>query len=302
MNVKNIVISGATGWLGVELISKLSNDSSLLNSSIFPTASKDGSLEINGNKYATTKLQNLKKSISFDYFFDFAFVTREKLKILSHKEYSEINKHIIDQSVDFIKTNKPRLVVLASSGAVYKTNYYQRSKENSLYGELKQRQESEISKACELAGSKLIIVRIFNLSGSGIKKLNTFAIAEFIYKSVKNQDIIIQSNYNVVRQYCDIGQLLDLITKLALENKDCTFDSGGEKIEIRELASKIVGQLNSKSKILALEIDSLLPKDIYLSNSNDYEKLVSEYLKQEPVSLKKQITLTKNGLIKQQLI
>jgi len=146
------------------------------------------------------------------------------------------------------------------------------------------------------------IDRIFNLSGSGIKKLNTFAIAEFIYKSFKNQDIIIQSNYNVVRQYCDIGQLLDLITKLALENKNCTFDSGGEKIEIRELASKIVEQLNSKSKIIALEIDSLLPKDFYLSNSNDYEKLVSEYLKQELVSLKKQITLTKKGLIKQQLI
>jgi nucleoside-diphosphate-sugar epimerase len=302
MNVENIAISGATGWLGVELISKLSNDSSFLNSNIFPTASKNGSLEINGNKFAVKKLENLKNLISFDYFFDFAFVTREKLKILSHKEYSEINKYIMNQSVDFIKTNKPRLVVLASSGAVYKSNYYQRNRENYLYGELKQQQESEISKACKLAGSKLIIVRIFNLSGSGIKKLNTFAIAEFIYKSVKNQDIIIKSNYNVVRQYCDIGQLLDLVTKLALENKDYTFDSGGVKIEIRELAREIVGQLSSKSKISALEIDSSLPQDVYLSNSNDYEKLLSKYLKQEPVSIKEQIVLTKKGLIKQKLI
>jgi len=302
MNVENIAISGATGWLGVELISKLSNDSSFLNSNIFPTASKNGSLEINGNKFAIKKLENLKNIISFDYFFDFAFVTREKLKILSHKEYSEINKYIMNQSVDFIKTNKPRLVVLASSGAVYKSNYYQRNRENYLYGELKQQQESAISKACELAGSKLIIARIFNLSGSGIKKLNTFAIAEFIYKSVKNQDIFIKSNYSVVRQYCDIGQLLDLITKLALENKDYTFDSGGVKIEIRELAREIVGQLNSKSKISALEIDSSLPQDVYLSNSNDYEKLLSKYLKQEPVSIKEQIALTKKGLIKQKLI
>jgi hypothetical protein len=38
------------------------------------------------------------------------------------------------------------------------------------------------------------------------------------------------------------------------------------------------------------------------TNSNNYEKLVSKYLKQEPVSIKEQITLTKKGLIKQQLI
>ena len=302
MNLKNIAISGATGWLGLELISKLSKHSVFSNSRIFPTASKGGSVEVNGNKFAITKLQDLNNIISFDYFFDFAFVTREKLKILSQKEYVRINKYIMDQSINFIKTNKPRLVVLASSGAVYESNNYQRSRENYLYSELKQQQEREISKACELAGSKLIIVRIFNLSGSGLKKLSTFAIAEFICKSVKNQDIIIQSNYNVVRQYCDIGQLLDLITKLVLENKDFTFDSGGVKIEIRQLASEIVGQLNSKSKILAPEIDSLLPQDLYLSNSNDYETLVSEYLKQESFSIKEQIFLTKKGLIQQQLI
>jgi nucleoside-diphosphate-sugar epimerase len=302
MNIQNIAISGATGWLGVELISKLSNDIRFLNSNIFPTASKNGSLEISGNKFAVTKIENLKNLNFLDYFFDFAFVTREKLKIFSHKEYSEINKFIINQSVDFIKINKPRIVVLASSGAVYKSNYYQRNKENYLYGELKHQQESEISKACDLAGSKLIIVRIFNLSGSGIKKLNTFAIAEFIYKSVKNQDVIIRSNYNVVRQYCDIGQLLELIIELALQNKDYTFDSGGIKIEIRELARGIVEQLNSKSKISASKIDNSLPQDVYLSNSNDYEEMLLKYLKQEPVSIKEQITLTKKGLIKQKLI
>ena len=302
MRAENIVVSGATGWLGSELIVRLKSDNIFLNSNIYLTASKEGVFEINGSQFAVTKLQNLKTNFSFDYFFDFGFLTREKLKIINHKEYSEINTNIIRQSVNFIKANKPQLVVLASSGAVYKSSKYQSSKENYLYGQLKEQQESEISRACNLAGSKLIIVRIFNISGSGIKKINTFAIAEFVYKSIKNQDIIIQSNYNVIRRYCDISQLLDLVTKLALENKDFIFDSGGVKIEIRELASKIVEQLNSKSKIIALEIDDLLPQDLYFSDSSDYEKLVRKYLKQEPVSINEQIKLTKKGLIKQKLI
>lgn len=87
------------------------------------------------------------------------------------------------------------MVVLASSGAVYGSSWDANSVNNDLYGHLKLTQELEIGKACKQSELKLVTVRIFNLSGSGVSKIETFAFAEFVYKSFKNQDIMIKSNY-----------------------------------------------------------------------------------------------------------
>jgi nucleoside-diphosphate-sugar epimerase len=292
----NIVVSGATGWIGSELIRELLSSENFLHSNIYPTASKEGVIKISNRQFTVTKLDNITNSCYIDYYFDFAFLTRDKFNIVGHEKYIDTNQHIINESVKFIKIKKPKVVVLASSGAIYKTNNSNKNMENQIYGDLKLLQETKIKNACDEVNSKLIIARIFNLSGSGINKVNIFAIAEFVYKSVKNQDIFITSNYSVVRRYCDISQLLNLIISLTLENKSFIFDSGGTKIEIRKLANKIVHQLDSRSRISALDIDNTLSSDNYYSNSNYYEDLLEKYLKKKSIAISDQIEFTRKAL------
>ena len=177
---------------------------------------------------------------------------------MSEEKYKEINMNIIKNSINFIKSNKPKVVVLASSGAVYGSNLGANSTKNDLYGQLKLIQEIEIGNACQEAGSKLITIRIFNLSGSGIRKIDTFALAEFVFKSLKSEDIFIQSNYSVTRRYCDISQLLKLVLCLILENRDIIFDTGGIKVEIRELARMTIEKLNSLSTVKSLDKNLIL--------------------------------------------
>ena len=293
MNIQNIAVSGATGWLGGELIRILVNNRTFLNSDIFPIASSEKIIEINKCKYVTKKFENIQTSQTFDYYFDFAFLTREKQRNIGPQKYKEINSEIIRNSVNLIIKNQPKIVILASSGAIYGS--YQ-NQENNLYSELKKVQEFKISEACNFVGSKLIIVRVFNLSGSGIKKISTFALAEFIYRSLRNEKITIKSNYPVFRRYCDVSEMLNLIIKLSIANENYVFDSGGTKIEIKELAKRVIQTLDSSSKIFSPKINSSLLPDNYFSNSNEYENLVKKHLGLKTVALENQILLTKEAL------
>jgi nucleoside-diphosphate-sugar epimerase len=302
MIFKNFIVSGATGWLGSELIIEVLKHNDFQSSNIVAVSSSDGTFMLNNRILNHISFENLKDIYSDSCYFDFAFSTREKLKLITEEKYKEINMKIIHNSVNFIRSSKPKVVVLASSGAVYGSNWVGSSMNNDLYGQLKLIQEIEIGKACKEAGSKLVTMRIFNLSGSGIRKIDTFALAEFVFKSLKNQDIFIRSNYLVTRRYCDISQLLKLVLCLILENQDITFDTGGIKVEIRELADITIKKLNSLSSVKSLEINSSLPPDNYFSKSNKFEKLVKMYLRQAPISIDNQIELTKCTLLSQNLI
>jgi len=293
MNSQNIAVSGATGWLGSELIRILVNNKIFLDSNIFPITSSEKIITINNSKFVTKKFENIQASQTFDYYFDFAFLTGEKQKNIGPQKYQEINSEIIRNSVNFIMKNQPKVVILASSGAIYGS--YQ-NQENNLYSELKKVQEIKISEVCNFVGSKLIIVRIFNLSGSGIKKISTFVLAEFIYRSSRNKKITIKSNYPVFRRYCDVSEMLNLIIELSVTNENYVFDSGGTKIEIRELAKRVIQILDSSSKIFFPKINSSLSPDNYFSNSNEYENLVKKHLGLETVTLANQILLTKEAL------
>jgi nucleoside-diphosphate-sugar epimerase len=302
MTFKHLVVSGATGWLGGELIIEVLKHNDFQNSNIVASSSTDGTFRLNNRMINHISFENLKNIYSDSCYFDFAFLTREKLKLMTEEKYKEINMKIIKNSVSFIKSNKPKMVVLASSGAVYGSNLGANSMKNDLYGQLKLTQEIEIKNACQEVGSKLLTIRIFNLSGSGMRKIDTFALAEFVFKCLKNQDIFIQSNYPVTRRYCDISQLLKLVLCLILENQDITFDTGGIKVEIRELARMTIEKLNSLSTLKSLEINNSLSPDNYFSESNKFEKLVKRYLREEPISIDNQIEFTKRTLLNQKLI
>jgi nucleoside-diphosphate-sugar epimerase len=293
MNSQNIAVSGATGWLGSELIRILVNNKIFLNSNICPITSSEKIITINNCKFVTKKFENIQASQTFDYYFDFAFLTGEKQRNIGPQKYQEINLEIIRNSVNFIMKNQPKVVILASSGAIYGS--YQ-NQENNLYSELKKVQEIKISEVCNFVGSKLIIARIFNLSGSGIKKISTFVLAELIYRSSRNEKITIKSNYPVFRRYCDVSEMLNLIIELSITNENYVFDSGGTKIEIRELAKRVIQILDSSSKIFSPKINSSLSPDNYFSNSNEYENLVKKHLGLKTVALENQILLTKEAL------
>jgi nucleoside-diphosphate-sugar epimerase len=295
VSVLNVLISGATGWLGQQTAKKLVNRFRE-NLHLTLTNSTPTNLYIHNKHFQTIAPTSINYDKKIDYFFDYAFVTREKIDSLGFKQYIETNLSLISQSAEIVKKLEPKTVVLASSGAIYNSSKFAHTKNYQLYSELKTFQEKQITDSCKQSGSKLIVVRIFNLSGEGMNKSKVYAFQEIIEKAIKNEEIVINSNFHVFRRYCDIGQLLDLLLEQSFQGINISFDSGGQLIELRELASIIKKTLNSSSLIVSTPIHDYSNHDKYYSQSDQFESLIREFLNQDSLSIESQVINTAKNM------
>ena len=83
---------------------------------------------------------------------------------------------------------------------------------------------------------------------------------------------------------------------MSLTGKSAFFDSGGELIELRQLAIRVVNTLNSKSEISSQEVTDQAA-DTYYSKSDDYEKLFASHVNSYPLTLDQQIQITAEGIL-----
>ena len=295
MDNSKIVITGATGWLGSELSRILVEEHNLSTRQLHCISSTNRKMKIGKNTFTTITFRDLDKSEDINNYYDFAFLPRYNIDSIGPKKYREVNEKIVMDSVNSINVLRPKNVVLASSGAVYKTGKISENSVNSLYSDLKIFQEEKIQEACNKVNSNLITIRIFNLSGNGMPRDNTFAFSQIICKALNNQKIYIKSNFRVNRSYCDVTQLLRMLILASNSGYRGTLDSSGVKIEIRALAEKVVNELKSLSEIHAPDVISGALPDDYYSESKKYDNLLMEYLGEKTLSIKEQIHKTKNG-------
>ncbi len=267
----------------------------LSNSNLDLISSKEQEIKIGNNIFKTNFFRNTKLNFP-DIYFDFAFLTREKINTFGLEKFNMINMDIINNSVRLIKLQQPKTVILASSGAIYGEGRRNHEGNNYLYSMLKRIQEEKITEVCSKIGANLIIARIFNLSGSGISKINTFAISEMIDNAVRGRKLYVNSDYLVFRRYCDISQLLRLLIAANKNNFTGVIDSGGIKIELHQLAQTIINELGSQSELVFPDIDKDAISDEYFSKSQLYEELLLKYSNEAPFSIKEQIFATKNFL------
>ena len=290
------LITGGTGWLGKQtasrLIQKFGYDLNLVL-----TSSKSTDLTIRDKCFKTIQSSQIDLQKDIDYLFDYAFLTREKIDLLGSKAYFNTNSDLINNSTEIIKRFKPKVVILASSGAIYNSSKFSDAKNHKLYADLKLLQEKCIKEACNESGSRLIIVRIFNLSGLGVTKESNYAIVDLTLKAMRNLDLTTSSNRKVTRRYCDLTQLLKLLVEMGKLNLNCTFDSGGVKMDLRTLSYKITEVIETKSKVLFPDLYENLEADNYFSDSDNYEKLLLELLGIESMSIENQIHNTRTALL-----
>ncbi len=289
-----IVISGGTGWIGRSIVEQITESNLCKPEQIILISSTDKTIEISKKNFKSFSWENLKINSQVTLYFDLAFQTQDKLNSLGESKYVEQNETIIENSIKFIKNHKPKVIFLASSGAVYGKNYLSVPQPVSTYGELKYKQELQISKVARDLNLKLIISRIFNISGGNINKFETFAIAQMIKSAVEQQSIKVFANHQVFRRYSDVNQLIRLILELLSTNTNCIFDSGGPLVEIRELAAGIRKIVNPSAKLELTEVDLNSPADDYYSRSDQYENLLKEYLGEVNVNIDEQISETFN--------
>lgn len=297
-NQKKYLISGLSGWLGRALVLELTENFGVCESDVLGIGSSARKVIIGGQSYQIATWDQLTEyEVCPILFAHFGFLTRDKIAELPRKKYIELNAEISNQAFETILKFKPKSIISVSSGAVYKSPNFEELDDDlsdNPYGVLKQSEERMLQQAAESIGSSFVINRLFGLTGKNIQNIKPYALAEFINCALKNHPIQIRADRLVYRRYVYDRDLCKLMIKLAQSSESHIFDSGGEIVELRDLAMRVVKVLNSKSEIYSSKITS--EPDTYYSPNNIYEKLFSSHVNSLPTPLDQQIQNTAEGL------
>jgi nucleoside-diphosphate-sugar epimerase len=279
-----VLIVGASGWFGQTATAMLE----ILEIPTFLIGSNAREMEIAGKK-RDIQVWNFEKIVEFGptIAIDCAYLTREMVGSTGLDAYIEVNRQLVQQIVDLKALETLRLVISFSSGAaeIYRSSNKQKSIEIDPYGLLKVEQEVVLQSEFETSYADLVIARVWNTSGSLVTKVNGFALSDLIDQAL-NGNIKVSSNFMVWRRYCLIEEIIAVALN-GSQGSERVFDTGGQLIEIRDLASLIQKLVNPNAK-LELPADSDGIPSNYFSDGESWSRWCNT-LDFEPASLDEQI-------------
>lgn len=241
---KNIVVLGASGWIGKNFVNSL-NKLSDVNLFLY-SSKKQKTIELENNFiYKTQPITNINKlNIDrVDSLIDLAFPTQDKIYELGESNYLQEVEELLSLKKNFLNKFKPLNIINTSSGAVHwkgdKTNLYSKKKieEEKLY--ISFSKENNVN---------LDIARIFGFLGKFYDFDNNYAFTSFINQAKKNKKIIIESSKLVYRSYILFENLFSYYkyrTFSSLENKINIFDACLKTFEIGHIANLIAKEFSS---------------------------------------------------------
>jgi len=266
MTNKNLLIYGASGWLGRQTINYILKNNVDLN--LVLVSSKDIDLRFSNMKYKSisySDFQNLKNQ-NFDFFLNYGFLTQEKIGKMKKEDYLYATNEIINSYSNFMEKNYIKKSLLTSSGAVY----WKGTNKENLYTTQKLQQEQEFKSINAQLNSDYIIARIFGVIGSQYDFNKNYAFTSFIKSGMKRESISINSKHKVLRSYLYFENLLEYFFNL--DHKNLTIDAWDDNFDIYELALKIAEIYDVKVNV-SDEYFSSEEVDKYISTDNKFKEI-----------------------------
>jgi nucleoside-diphosphate-sugar epimerase len=292
----NILVSGASGWLGRALIRIVQDKSTSLYMNQVVGLSSNPRKDRSDQNVPYENFYDFKIPNDLDGFVHLAFLTRDKIQEMTSDDYISSNRKIIDRAVEIIQSTKPKWVALVSSGAIFSKSSNFTTPEFDLlsnpYGFLKLEEEEQIAKAAAGVGANLAIGRLWGATGVDLKPSPKYAISDFIQSALTNKKIIIHSENLVFRRYCDASEFMRVLTNCAINEEFRVFNSGGPLVELGDLAKQIsdlIGHCGIERETL-----SDLAPDIYFPKDLSYEEIASTF-GIVPLSIEEQVNRTIRG-------
>jgi nucleoside-diphosphate-sugar epimerase len=291
-----IIVTGASGWLGREFVSwYLTNVKEAKKEDLILLTSENKSFDIPPyGTFHSHSLWEFNTSSKVVGFVHLAFILRHRVSEFGKDSFRELNTRITDQAAELISTYNPEWVVNVSSGAIFNKPLFDYSDDYSTnpYGFMKLREEKVLSAESVRAGSNIVIGRLWGASGSLMPINRAYALSDFIYTGIKEGKIRLTSNYLVRRRYGDAGQFMGVLLKHAVSGITETLNSGGDLIELGDLAKIIKNELGNVI-VERPEIEEL-EEDNYYPHEGRFEDLAEKYAI-DLLSLEKQVQRTISG-------
>ena len=291
--MKKIVITGAAGFIGSNLVDRLIDKGYFiygLDNLITGSLKNLNHLQSN-NKFEFVE-HDVTKFISVKDNIDYVFHLASPASPIDYLNYpiqtlkaNAIGGH---NALGLAKKNNAKFI-LASTSEVYgdplehpqKESYYGNVNPigpRSIYDEAKRFIESMTISYHEYHKLDVSIIRIFNTYGPRMKIDDGRVLPTFIDQASKNLDITVNGDGNQTRSFCYVDDLVDGFIKSMDSNYAYPINIGNDdEITINEIASIIKILLKSNSKI----IYNKLPEDDPLKRRPDIS-LAKKILKWNP--------------------
>ena len=277
-NTSKVLVTGATGWLGRETVARVIEGKfeGITQSDLLLASSNGRDLELDSlGVYPTVALENLshRESInSIEGLVHLAFITKDKTTQYRFSEYVAKNIELISAACEIIERDKPKWVVVVSSGAIIDraTLEIENNVVRNPYGFCKRIEEALIAESARKVGANIVIGRLWGGTGLYMPVKRAYAISDFIESAKESGAIRINSGGDVIRRYCDAGDFMEVLVRSAIQGDTTTLDSGGSIIEVGELAKLISARLGEIS-ISRSEVPTAV--DDYYPRGSEFEEL-----------------------------
>lgn len=280
--IKNILLSGASGWFGKSFIYQgyQKYGKNFLEENYF-SSSNGREIHIAGVPFAvkTIALKDCLYLEKIDYFVQSAFLTKDKLDEIGLAEYKKKNIEIINISQKIADSYHIKKHILISSGAAIH--------DNSPYGVLKRAEEKKMLKG---SSDEKLIFRVYAASGLQLPNVGWSALSQFVKSGRVGSDISIKSEVPVWRSFVDFGDLCNLILTYLCDDKrrpPAIVDACNVHATILQIA-QLIAQRTHVRVMTSPEYSEDLPPVSYCGSSDAFIAMCKEF-NIRPADLEKQI-------------
>lgn len=207
--------------------------------------------------------------------------TRELVARQGVDRYLRQSLAITAATLGAVAASSPAGLFYTSSGAVYGADRPRLETDLAAnpYGFVKHLEEMAFRRAAEEAGTRSVIARVFSGTGPHINKPAVYALRDLIEQGLTSDRIEIRARHRVVRTYSSVRDILAVGMTAALDpaHDHLLFETGGERIEIEELARLVRTAVGRASLPISRNLDPDLPADDYSGNGFDMVQLAARH-------------------------
>lgn len=272
-----ILVLGAGGWFGQTLLNELPRGVSQLG--IASTAREQL------REFDAALIQDFAPTVVIN----FAFLTRERLDKEGLDQFTAINSKLTQQFVQSAELESVRAALTISSGAAI-------TEPELPYGALKFAEELAAI-GLEQEGRSVVVGRAYSLSGPYVRRPKDYAFSDLILQAHSGR-VLIKSDRPTFRRYIAVSDFLAVCLTAALNGDSGVIESGGNLIEIRELAEIIVKRVRPDATIERVKLTSTA-ESIYASDNLSWMEATKKH-GLEPLTLEEQVDATAIGLLSSQ--
>ncbi len=201
---------------------------------------------------------------------NFSFLTRDRISEVGVERFIEINSALTKNFITAAQLPSVRALLTVSSGAAVA---FPLDMQTNPYGVLKKREEDA---ALELVTERrsVVVARAWSVSGPDVRTPHKYAFSDLVLQA-KSGVIQVNASQPVFRRYVGVDDFLEVSMARLLSGWSGTIDSGGELVEVGDLAERVRSIVNPQASISRVEQTSTEPS-IYASDDVSWREACGE--------------------------